>query len=129
MANVVPPKYKEFLLAGLLTGTVKCVLVDLADYTYAAGHDFIDDVPVAARVATATLTGKTVTNGVFDAADATFPAVTGDQFEALIFYIDTGTESTSRIFLYLDGGITNLPLTPNGGDIVAAWNGSGIFQL
>lgn len=133
MANVIYPKWKEAVLNGgtnvALSGTVKVTLVDLADYTYSAAHDFIDDVPAGARVATATLGTKTYTNGLFDAADATFTTVTGDVSEALIFWIDTGVEGTSRLFAYIDTGVTGLPVTPNGGNINIIWNASGIFQL
>lgn len=134
MPNAIYPKWKEAILNGgsnvALSGTVRCTLVDLADYTYNAAHDFYDDVPVAARVSAVTLTsGKTYTNGLFDAADVTFSAVTGDVSEALILWIDTGVESTSRLVAFFDTGVTGLPVTPNGGDINVTWNAGGIFQL
>lgn len=133
MANVIYPKYKEALLSGGsntgLNGTLKVTLVDLADYTYNAAHAFINDVPSGARVASATLASKTYTDGTLDAADATFSAVTGDVSEALILWIDTGTESTSRLVAFFDTGVTGLPVTPNGGDITVTWNASGILSL
>lgn len=135
MANAVYPKYKEALISGaaniaLSSGTVKAVLVDLADYSYSAAHDFFDDVPSGARVGTPqTIGSKTVTNGLFDGADVTFPAVTGDQSEAIVVYIDTGVESTSRLVAFFDTGVTGLPVAPNGGDVLITWNASGIFQL
>lgn len=125
MANAVYPKWREALLSGAansaLNGNVKLVLVDLADYTYSAAHEFLSDVPVAGRVATsANLTGKTFTNGLFDAADVTFTAVTGDPTEAIICYVDTGVATTSRLVSFVDTGVTNLPFTPNGGDVSCA---------
>lgn len=135
MANKIYPKYKEALITGdsnisLSTGDVKAILVDLADYTYSDTHNFLDDVPAGARVATSgNLASKTVTDGVFDAADFSFSSVTGDQSEALIVYIDTGVEATSRLVLFLDTGITGIPVTPNGGDINITLNGSGLFAL
>lgn len=134
MANAIYDRYKEALLSGAansaLTGNVKLVLVDAADYTFSQTHQFLSDVPALARVATsANLTGVTVTNGVFDADDVTLSSVTGDQAEALIFYIDTGTESTSRLVAYLDTGWTGLPVTPGGGNINIVFNASGIFKL
>jgi hypothetical protein len=104
--------------------------VDTSDYTYSAAHDFLDDVASGSRVATSgALTNTTVTNGTFDADDVTFSSVTGDQSEALIFYLHTGTESTSRLVAYIDTGVTGLPVTPNGGNISLAFNASGIFTL
>lgn len=134
MANAIYPIWKQELLQGTantsLTGNIKAVLIDLADYTYSAAHDFLDDVPVAARVATSpNLGSKTFANGLFDAADTTFSAVTGDVSEALILYVDTGVASTSRLVAFFDTGVTGLPVTPNGGDINMQWNASGIFQL
>lgn len=136
MASVVYPKYKEALLTGssdisLTTGTVKVIGIDTADYTYSAAHDFLDDVAAAARVGTATLTsGKAVTSGVFDADDVTMSTVSGDQFEALIIYIDTGVEATSRLVAYIDSG-TGLPFTPSGGNITITWDSGAnkIFAL
>lgn len=122
MASVIYPLYKEALLTGssnisLSSGTVKIILVDTADYTYSAAHDMLDDVAAAGRVATTgALANKTVTNGVFDADDTSWSTVTGDTSEALIIYIDTGVESTSRLVAYIDSG-TGLPVTPNGNNI------------
>jgi hypothetical protein len=133
MANAVYPKYKEALISGsanisLSSGTVKIALVDTAVYTYSAAHEFLTSL--TGTVGTApTLGSKTVTNGVFDAADPTWTAVTGATAEALVVYIDTGVAGTSRLVAYIDTGITNLPVTPNGGDIVLAINASGLFAL
>lgn len=132
--NTIYPKYKEALLDGaanidIKDGTVKAVLVDLADYTYSAAHDFFDDVPSGARVATATLSSKTVTNGTYDVADFSFTTVTGDQCEALIIYIDTGSEATSRLVAFYDTNVAGFPITPNGGNINVTVNASGLFIL
>jgi predicted naringenin-chalcone synthase len=114
------------------TDDIRVILIDTADYTVdLAAHDYLNDIPSAARVAvSAALTGKTVANGVADAADVTFSAVTGDSCEAIVLYKHTGTESTSRLIAYLDSA-TGLPCTPNGGDITITWdNGSNkIFKL
>jgi hypothetical protein len=135
LANAIYPKYKEQAMGAGLNLTsldVKVVLVDLADYTYSAAHEFLSDVPAAARVATSpNLASKTVTSGVFDAADVTFATVTGDVSEALIIYQDTGVAATSRLIIFLDTGIVNIPITPAGVDIPIVWdNGANkIFVL
>ena len=132
MANKIYPKWKEALLQAssdsALTGTVKVALVDLGAYTYNDAHDMLDDISGVVGTAQ-TLGTKTFVGGVFDAADATFPSVTGATVEALIIYIDTGTPSTSRLVAFLDTGITGLPVTPNGGNITAQWDAAGIFAL
>lgn len=129
MASALYPDFKEALLTAgldLESDDIRVILVDTADYTYSAAHNFLDDVAAGSRVAVSTaLASKTITDGVFDAADKTLSAVTGDPCEALILYKHTGTESTSNLICYIDG----LSVTPNGGDIVIAWHASGIFAL
>lgn len=134
MANAIYPKYKEAILGGgtntdLLTGTVKVALVDTGVYTYSAAHQFLTDLTGVVGTAQTIGATKSVTGGLFDGADVTFPSVTGNTAEALVIYIDTGTAGTSRLVYYGDTGITGLPVTPNGGNIGVTWNASGIFQL
>lgn len=135
MANALFDKGREAFLNGdidWLNDDIRIILIDAADYTVnLASHDFLDDVPAPARVAVSSaLASKTSTNGVADAADVTFPLVTGDQSEALVIYKHTGTESTSNLIAYIDTA-TGLPVTPNGGDITVQWdNGANkIFKL
>lgn len=102
--------------------TFKVSLIDTADYTVnLSTHDFMDDVPSGAIVATATLSNKSATNGVLDADDVTFSSVTGDSSEAVLLWMDTGTTATSRPVAYWDAG-TGLPVTPNGGNINLAFD-------
>jgi len=134
MANAIYPKYKEAILqsaanSNMSSGAVKVALVDTGTYTYSAAHEFFTSVSSAVVGTPQTLGSKTFANGVFDAADATFPSVTGNSAEALLIYIDTGTAGTSRLIAFIDTGVTGLPVTPNGGDINAVFNASGIFAL
>jgi len=135
MANSLYTKAKQGLIDGSIdldTDDIRVVLVDGADYTpNLATHDNLDDIPAPARVAVSgALASKTVTDGVFDAADKVITAVTGDQFEYLVLYKHTGTESTSRLIMLIDTA-SGLPCTPNGSDITLAWdNGANkIFKL
>lgn len=129
MANAFYDKGRQkFAEAGINwpSDTIKYVLVDVADYTVnLATHEFLSDVPAAARVATTTLGAtKTTTAGVLDGADLLFTAVSGDPSEALVGYKDTGSAATSPLIMYIDSA-TGLPVTPNGGDITVTWdNGS-----
>lgn len=68
--------------------------------------------------------------GVFDAADLTpaFTAVSGATVESLCMLKNTGTASTSDMICWWDTA-TGLPLTPNGGDVNVAFNGSGIIKV
>lgn len=134
--SAVYDKTKEAFLGGDLaldTADLRAILIDTADYTFSAAHDFLDDVPGAARVAvSATLTGVSITNGVFDAADVTLTSVTGDPSEAVIIYDHTGAADTARrLVAYIDSFSAGMPVTPNGGNITVAWdNGTNkIFKL
>lgn len=132
MASAIYPKFKEALLlgdvAGLDTSDIRAVLVDTGTYTYNAAHDFYNDLSGVVGTESGLFASKTFTNGLFDAADITFTAVTGATAEALIIFMDTGNVATDRLIAYIDSA-TGLPVTPNGGDINVAWNVSGIFQL
>jgi len=138
MANALYDKGREKFLGpasgqvNWINDNIKVVLVDSGAYTVnLATHEFLSDIPSGARIATSgNLASKTNTAGVADAADFTFTAVSGVQSEYLVIYKDTGTASTSALLAFIDTA-TNLPVTPNGGDITVQWdNGSNkIFKL
>lgn len=134
MTNALYPKGREGFLVGDIswtTDTVKAVLVDTGLYSFNAAHDNLDDIPSGARVATsAALTGKTATDGVADADDLALAAVTGSTVEAVVLYVEAGTEATSRLIAYIDTA-TGLPVTPNGGTVNVIWDNAGnkIFKL
>ncbi|MDX2215532.1 MAG: hypothetical protein SFY66_19870 [Oculatellaceae cyanobacterium bins.114] len=133
MPNQLYPLGKNALLGSLdvSTANLKVVLVDAGAYTYSSAHQFLSDIAAGARIATSgNLANKTISNGVFDADDITFTAVSGVQSEALVIYEDTGSAATSRLVAYIDSA-TGLPVTPNGGNILITWdNGSNkIFAI
>ena len=115
-----------------MTDTVKVILVDTGAYTpQTAVHQYLSDIPTSARIAgPVTMAGKATTGGAADANDVTFSAVTGASIEAIIIYVDSGTEATSPLIAYIDTA-TGLPITPNGGDIIVTWdNGTNkIFKV
>jgi hypothetical protein len=133
MANALYPKAKEAFLNGTINmsaNTITLALIDTGVYTYSTAHQYRSDVANSAVISTATLTTKTITNGVFDADDATFTSVTGANCEALILFADTGVQGTSRLVAYIDSA-TGLPILPNGGDITVAFSSGAnkIFSL
>ena len=115
-----------------MTDTVKVILVDTGAYTPQTSiHQYLSDIPTSARIAgPVTLTAKSTTGGAADAADITFTAVSGASIEAIIIYVDSGTEATSPLIAFIDTA-TGLPITPNGGDIIVTWdNGTNkIFKV
>jgi len=137
MANALYPLFKQALLNkehDLDTNTIKITLADGADEsysatdnTYVAGANGIAD---AAKVAVATLATTTIALGVFDSADGTFTAATGDPSEVLILWNDTPTTPTADpLIAWYDTGVTGFPVTPNGGDINFTVHSSGFFTL
>lgn len=109
--------------------TIKGILVDNGDVTVTAGMEDLDEID-ADDVATATLTVSSITSGVVTLSGAlTFTSVTGDSAEQLSVYKDTGTPSTSPLTITWDSASTGLPVTPNGGNIVATWGSNQLVTL
>ncbi len=126
---------KSYLDGGIvmLTDTIKVRLVRVSAYTFAQAHQFVTSLPAA--IVTDVTLGTKATNGggaadpgCFDAADATFTAVTaGAAIDALVIWKDTGVAGTSPLICYIDG----FSVTPNGGDITLQWANAApwIFKL
>lgn len=142
MANALFDPGREGFLLGEIdwdTAVIKVALV--RGYTFVASHKFVSDVTGAGgtlHVTSSALASKTGTNGVADAADVTYTAVTANatNHAILIFQSSAVTggadvaASAQRVIAYIDTG-TNIPIQPNGGDITIAWdNGANkIFKL
>lgn len=139
MAPLLYSPARESFAKGEISWTVAVIhayLIDSADYTVSAAHQFLSSVPAGARVGgPVALTAKTATGGVCDAADVTFPTVSGDQSEALILVQASAVtggavlaESAQRLIWWTDTA-TGLPVTPSAVNIVVTWHASGIFKL
>ena len=133
MPNAIYPAFGADALLSLAgAADVRVALLDLAGYTYAPTDAHLSDIPGLAVVAQtpAGLTAKQTEGGVFRAANTTFPAVFGNEAEALVLYIHTGNDATSRLVMYQDTNVVGLPVVPNGGDIIVEWDAvNGIFAL
>lgn len=130
MASAVYPKALEAFLKAdidLDTVAVNAVLLDLATYTYNAAHDFYDDLTGVVGSESGDLASKTMTNGVFDAADITFSSVTGVEVGAVAVFVDRGGAASADNLLSYNEFTS--AVTPNGGDITVQWNASGIFSI
>ena len=142
MANAVFPKAKEGFLDGSIdldTAVIKVALV--RGYTYSSSHSTVSDVTGAGATLHATSSGlasKTVTNGVFDAADITFttPSTNSNDHSLLVFQSSSSTggadvaSSSQRLIAWIDTG-TGIPIKPAGGDITVVWDSGAnkIFSL
>jgi hypothetical protein len=117
--------------------TITVFFVDEADDTISqsADADAADrtaGAQVPAFASAPSLASKTinVTSNIliWDAADLTFTALTGDQVESYDIFKDTGTDSTSPMIGNFDDA-TGLPLTPSGGDVTIVWHANGIIRI
>lgn len=135
MANALYDTFKNGLGLGtfnLDTDVIKATLIDAADYTYSAAHDFYGgaspDIIAGAKVAvSADLAATWSSAGVLDSPDFTWGTVTGDPSENIVLWDDTIVDD--RLIAFYDTGMTGMPVTPNGGDINVTVNASGWFAL
>ena len=135
MANALYDEGRRAFLGGEIdwVGTeMRIMIVDSTDYTIdLALHDFLDDVTVGGIVAeSSALTTKTEADGIADADNVTFSAVTGDSCEYVIGFEETGVDSTSQLIFAIDTA-SGLPVTPNSGDITVTFDSGAnkIFKL
>ena len=142
MANTLFNTAREGFLLGEIdwdAATIKVALV--RGYTLDQNDKFMSDITASGAIVHATsaaLGTKTGTSGTADAADITFTAVSANASgHTLIVYqasaVTGGADVAStaqRVIAHLDTG-TLLPITPNGGDIIVAWdnNSNRIFTL
>lgn len=90
-----------------------------------------DEVDTPTVVATADLTSiASITNGVVTLSGAvTFPTVTGDDADYLTVWANSGSPATSQLVITWDSVSTGLPVSPNGGDIIATWGSNILVTL
>lgn len=134
MSNNIYPKWKEALWnqsanSNAASGVVKVALVDTDVRGYVSTDEFYSAMSAAVVGTPQVIDTKTFVNGVFDGDNVVFPAISGAVCEALLFFVDTGTPSTSRLIAFIDTNVTTLPVIPNGGDIIVVFNASGILAL
>lgn len=127
---------KQFLEAQINwdTNDIRARLIKTSEYSFNAAHQTLADVAAISRIGDAMpLTTAVTTDGAADADDVTFSAVeAGHQIGAILIYKQDagGTDNDTVLLAWLDTA-TGLPITSNGGDIIATWdNGiNRIFRL
>lgn len=133
MANALYDKGREKFLTGAINAsadTLKCALLKDTYAPTLASDEFYSTLSAHVVGTPQTLTSKTVTGGVLDAADVTFSAVPTAAVKYCAIYKDTGSAATSPLIALFDTA-AGLPVSTNGGDIIIAWdNGANkIFKL
>ena len=131
MANALYAKGKEKMLTGsvnFLSDTIKVALVKNDYVQNLTVDEFYTAIAASVLGTPQTLASKTVTNGVFDATDVTFAAISlGSTTEGVVIYKDTGNNATSPLLAYIDT-ITGFPLITTGGDVIVQWD-NGAFKI
>lgn len=141
MADAFYDNYRNLLvgngthtLPDLDTDDIRCGLRD-EDTTALNLSTQIDEADVDTAHVAQSAAGVTATAGAggpstgsFDFADHTLSGVSGASVESIDIYYHTGTNTTSPLICNLDSW-TNLPFTPNGGDVILQPNASGVFVI
>lgn len=134
IARITAPFYpkgaEKTLSGGIAWGSdnIKAALVPNS-YSYDAGHEFLSAVGVPLGIVA--LSNRSVTNGVFDADDADFGAMTGPGVAgAIVLFKDTADAATSPLLLHI-AGVVGFPHTLNGGGLKVVWSDSAskVFSL
>ncbi len=111
------------------TAVIKAAFV--RDYTFSAAHKFVSDVTTAGGTingTTAALASKTVTGGVFDAADTTATTTASAVDHGILLFqasaVTGGADvaaSAQRVIAWYDTG-TGLPIQPGTGSTPITWD-------
>lgn len=142
MANALFDSYRNGIIGSHSTrvdydaDTISLMGIDHTDdVPVVATDDFLSDIASGGRVPAigsapnlASKTIGTIAVGVADAADVVFTTLSGDQFESMVLFKNTGTDTTSDLIAFWDTA-SGLPFTPNGGDLTVVFSGSGIFRI
>lgn len=128
------PGREGFLLGEIDYDTAVLKVSPVRGYTFSAAHKFVSDVTGAGGTlhggAAVALASKTGTSGVANAANITFTALTATGAAAcsLLIYqssaVTGGADvaaTAQRLIGWIDTG-TNIPFTPNGGDVTVSWD-------
>lgn len=128
MANsFYTPGMKHFALGDIAWkasggSNIRTALVDTADYTFSAAHEFLSSVAAAAREETSgnmTLVDA-ADDGVVDANDVVFVGTAGDACEGILTYRFVTVDADSLLLFWWDS-VSGLPVTL-GGDVTVAWD-------
>jgi hypothetical protein len=113
------PSFENNILLGkfgdMTAATLMCAAVS-GSYIYSSSHTSLSDITDYVLGAVA-LTGASVASGQLSTDDFTFSGISSGTVTSLIYYLDSGTASTSFLILY-DSSATNLPYTFTGTDVL-----------
>lgn len=121
----------EFLKANIdwLQDTIRAVLLPATFTPDLLTDRFLSDIPEDDWISISEpLSAKTAEAGVAGAEPTRCVAVLGPEVASLVLFMDTGLSSTSPLIAYIDVA-DNLPITPEGANLIIRWNSNLIFKL
>ena len=132
MANALFATAAEGFISGeidLDTAVIKAAFV--RSYTFSSAHKFVSDVTGAGGTingTSAALASKTITNGVFDAADTSASTTANATDHGILLFqssaVTGGADvaaSAQRVIAWYDTG-TGLPIQPGTGSTPITWD-------
>ena len=135
MANYFYGKGVQHFANGDVSWGSNTIDVALVAAGYAAAQntdEFYSTAVSGGNIVSAGVTLGTKTNalGKLSAANTTWTSVSGSQVTQLVGYVAGGSPGTNDYILFNLSVGTNLPVTPNGGNITASWDATnGIGTL
>jgi hypothetical protein len=126
MASGIYTNCKNIFLNRLITDDVSALLIDTTVYTPALTADAsLADIPDAALLSEAAVTGKAVVDGEFFCDAITFSKPEANKTAgAVVLFFSKDTLSASKLIAYYDDS-ADLPFVTDGTDVVITVNASG----
>ena len=135
MANALYAKAKEALLEGLIDLTDDSIKLALVTSGYAvniSSDEYYSDISSYVAATSSILSGRSTTDGIFDAENITIEDYGTSGFDYLVIFKDTGNSATSRLIAYIDTA-DGLPVSSSSSTISITINWSNavskIFSL
>jgi hypothetical protein len=106
---------------GILDDTIEMSVDDIrvilirSTYSFDITDKFIVDLGSVDNGRSVALTGKTFTNGIFNAVNTSIVATAAVPVSAIVVVKHTGSDATARVICYDDTVVSGLPFTPAAG--------------
>lgn len=132
MTGYYTPAVEGFISGEIDLDTAVIKAAFVRGYTFSAAHKFVSDVTGAGggtiNGTSAALASKTITGGVFDAADTTIPTTASAIDHGILLFqssaVTGGADvaaSAQRVIAWYDTG-ADLPVQPGTGDTPVTWD-------
>lgn len=123
---------RQYLAVGsvdLSSVTLGVTLVNTTLYTFDAGHSTLADIPVAAQIATSSLSNVAVASGRVAADNLDIESVAVNSvINGVVLFVSTADSSTSPLIFIQSEGV-GFPATPDGGTVTVNFETSDPFIL